>query len=71
MNDTKKLSKYKWMDPSKDWGQNEGSQGLEGKETREETGNLCLQEGELPKLLRIVSSQEDSVPGSGKPTAMK
>jgi len=51
------------MDPSKDWGQNEGSRGLEGKETREETGNLSLQEGELPKfslyclLLRRRASQ--------------
>jgi len=26
---------------------------------------------ELPKLLHIVFSQEDSVPGSGKPMAMK
>jgi len=34
-------------------------------------GNLGLQKGELPKLLRIVFSQENSVPGSGKPTAMK
>jgi len=26
---TRKLSKCKWMDPSKDWGQNRGSRGAE------------------------------------------
>jgi len=36
-----------------------------------EMGNLSLQKGELPKLCHIVFSQEDSVPGSGKPMAMK
>jgi len=57
------------MDPSKDWGQNEGSRGLEGKETREETGNLSLQEGELPKFSLYLSSLEKTdVPGSGKLT---
>jgi len=36
-----------------------------------EMGNFGPQKGELPKLLHSVFSQEDSVPGSGKSTAMK
>jgi len=60
---TQKLSKYKWMDPSKDWGQNEGSQGAGEQGNDGKTGNLFLQEGELPKfslyclLLRRQASQ--------------
>ncbi len=44
-----------------------------GKQVKKkgEMGNLSLQKRELPKLLRIVFSQEDSIPGSGKPMAMK
>jgi len=34
-------------------------------------GNLGLQKRELPKLLHIVFSQEGSVPGLGKPMAMR
>jgi len=61
-----RLSKHKWMDPSKDWGQNKGSRGLEGKETREETGNLCLQEGELPKFsLYCLLSRRRASQGQG------
>jgi len=62
------------MDPSNDWGQSGGYEtprsGKQGKK-QGETGNLGLQKGELPKLCHIVFSQEDSVPGSGKPTVMK
>ena len=47
---TRKLSKYKWMDPSKDWGQNRGSRGAGKQESNGKTGNLDLQEGELPKF---------------------
>jgi len=46
---TQKLSKYRWMDPSKDWGQNKGLQGAGGQGNSGKTGNLSLQEGELPK----------------------
>jgi len=60
---TQKAQQNSWMDPSKNWGQNEGLQKAGGQETKEETGNLCLQEGELPKfflyclLLRRQASQ--------------
>jgi len=69
---TRKLSKYKWMDPSKDWGQNEGSQGAGEQGNDRKTGNLILQEGELPKSsLYCLLLKEDGVPGSGKPTGVK
>jgi len=68
---TQKNNKSGW---SNDWGQDGGYGMPRCKKTGEkqgETGNLGLQKGELPKLLCIVSFQEDSIPGSGKPTAMK
>jgi len=59
------------MDPSKDWGQNEGSQGLESTETKEKRATGYLQKGELPKSsLYCLLLKEDSVPGSGKPTGV-
>jgi len=36
---TQKAQQNRWMDPSKDWGQNEGLQGLTRKENRGEMGN--------------------------------
>ena len=62
------------MDPSDDWGQDGGYDMPKMQQTGQkqgDTGNWGLQKGELPKLLRIVFSQENGVPGSGKPTAMK
>jgi len=41
------------------------------RQKQREMGNLILQKGALPKLLHIVFSQEDRVPESGKPMAMK
>jgi len=69
-----KINKSGWMDPSGDWGQDGGYDTPRMQQTGQKqgnTGNWGLQKGELPKLLRIVFSQENSVPGSGKPTAMK
>jgi len=63
---TQKAQQNRWMDPSKDWGQNEGS-----KETREQvnngkTGNLGLQEGELPKFsLYCLLSRRRASQGQG------
>jgi len=45
---TQKLSKHRWMDPRKDWGQNRGLQGAGGQGNSGKTGNLHLQKGELP-----------------------
>ncbi len=62
------------MDPSNDWGQSGGYDmpKMQGNRQKQgEMGNLGLQKGELPKLLHIVFSQENSVPGSGKPMVMR
>jgi len=47
---TQKAQQNRWMDPSKDWGQNEGSRGLESTETKEKRAMGYLQKGALPKL---------------------
>jgi len=58
---TQKLSKHRWMDPSKDWGQNKGLQGDGGQGNSGKMGNLSLREGELPKssLYCLLSRRQD------------
>ena len=68
---TQKAQQNSWKDPSKNWGQNEGSQGAGEQGNNRKTGNLSLQKGELPKSsLYCLLLKEDSVPGSGKPTGV-
>jgi len=51
------------MDPSKDWGQNEGSQGLESTETTKEKWQQVTSRREhYLSFLCIVFSQEDGHP---------
>jgi len=47
---TRKAQQNRWMDPSKDWGQNEGLRGLESTETKGERVTGYLQKGALPKF---------------------
>ena len=54
-----KINKYRWMDPSGDWGQDGGYNMPRVQQTGQkqgEMGNLSLQKGELPKLLHIIFS---------------
>jgi len=47
---TQKAQQNSWKDPSKTGDRMKACKRLEGGETKEETGNLRLQEGELPKF---------------------
>jgi len=60
------------MDPSKDWGQNEGLRGLESTETKEKRATGYLQKGALPKFpLYCLLSRRRVSQGQGSLQMMK